>query len=96
MAQSAQICVVTESSLLIAVGDVTGHGIAAALLMATARAALRVSAVSLKGVRTTQYLDKCHLFRPENRTKTDIAITHFSDKAYERFSTAFQCRFAAQ
>lgn len=30
----------SESSLLVAVGDVTGHGIAAALLMATARGAL--------------------------------------------------------
>lgn len=34
---------VSESSLLIAVGDVMGHGIAAALLMASARAALRTN-----------------------------------------------------
>ncbi len=34
---------VSPSSLLIAVGDVMGHGIAAALVMATARAALRTS-----------------------------------------------------
>lgn len=36
---------VSESSLLIAVGDVMGHGIAAALLMASARAALRTNAL---------------------------------------------------
>jgi sigma-B regulation protein RsbU (phosphoserine phosphatase) len=34
----------SESSLLVAVGDVMGHGIAAALLMATARGALRCAA----------------------------------------------------
>jgi phosphoserine phosphatase RsbU/P len=38
------ISTVSPSSLLIAVGDVMGHGIPAALLMATARAALRTSA----------------------------------------------------
>jgi phosphoserine phosphatase RsbU/P len=34
----------TRSATMIAVGDVTGHGIASALVMATARAALRVQA----------------------------------------------------
>jgi serine phosphatase RsbU (regulator of sigma subunit) len=36
---------ISESSLLIAVGDVMGHGIPAALVMATVRAALRTSAL---------------------------------------------------
>src|SRR5262249_37327111 len=34
-----------DSSLLVAVGDVSGHGIAAALLMASARGALRGGAI---------------------------------------------------
>jgi sigma-B regulation protein RsbU (phosphoserine phosphatase) len=37
---------ISKSSLLIAVGDVMGHGIPAALVMATVRAALRTSALS--------------------------------------------------
>jgi len=37
---------ISKSSLLIAVGDVMGHGIPAALVMATVRAALRTSAIS--------------------------------------------------
>src|SRR5262249_51775366 len=37
---------ISTSSLLIAVGDVMGHGIPAALVMATVRAALRTSALS--------------------------------------------------
>src|SRR5262249_28642064 len=39
------IAPLSESSLLVAVGDVMGHGIAAALLMASARAALRSRAL---------------------------------------------------
>jgi phosphoserine phosphatase RsbU/P len=39
------IATLSPSSLLVAVGDVTGHGIPAALVMATARAALRTSAL---------------------------------------------------
>jgi phosphoserine phosphatase RsbU/P len=39
------IAQLSASSLLVAVGDVTGHGIPAALVMATARAALRATAL---------------------------------------------------
>jgi sigma-B regulation protein RsbU (phosphoserine phosphatase) len=39
------IAPLSPTSLLVAVGDVTGHGIPAALVMATARAALRASAL---------------------------------------------------
>lgn len=56
-----------ENRLLVAVGDVTGHGVAAALLMATARAAVR--ACSRSGQSPAQILgnvnhlladDRCH------------------------------------
>jgi sigma-B regulation protein RsbU (phosphoserine phosphatase) len=40
----------SESSLLVAVGDVMGHGVAAALLMATARAVLRCRALDRPGL----------------------------------------------
>ena len=40
-----EVAPISKSSLLIAVGDVMGHGIPAALVMATARAALRTSAL---------------------------------------------------
>ena len=66
-----------EGKLAVAVGDVTGHGIGAALLMASARAALR-SQATLHGD------DLSDLFRTLN-------IHLVRDTGDERFMTLFYC-----
>lgn len=62
----------TEGAALVAIGDVTGHGIAAALLMATARAALRVQA--------TEEGQLCQMLTRVNRLLA-------SDNRHARFMT---------
>src|SRR6185436_11708841 len=61
-----------DGSTIFAIGDVTGHGIAAALLMASARAALRVGAVETGTL--SQMMNKV------NRLLT-------TDKLHDRFMT---------
>ena len=72
----------SESSLLVAVGDVTGHGIAAAILMATVRGAFRYGALHEPGLgglmtRANQVLaaDNRH-----NRFMT-LALLEIDDKS---------------
>jgi sigma-B regulation protein RsbU (phosphoserine phosphatase) len=70
----------SASSLLVAVGDVMGHGIPAALVMATARAALRTSA-----------LRECGLGELLTRTNQVLA----ADNRHNRFMTLLLLRIDA-
>ncbi len=66
------VSTVTPSALMVAVGDVTGHGIPSALVMATARAALRTSALGKHSL--------CELM-----TRTNEVLS--SDNRHNRFMT---------
>jgi sigma-B regulation protein RsbU (phosphoserine phosphatase) len=70
----------SASSLLVAVGDVMGHGIPAALVMATARAALRTTALRERGLG-------------ELLTRTNRVLA--ADNRHNRFMTLLLLRIDA-
>ncbi|MEM8834916.1 MAG: SpoIIE family protein phosphatase [Planctomycetota bacterium] len=79
-----------EQSIAIAVGDVTGHGIAAALLMTTARALLRVTARKPGAIKELFETVNTHLWEdsPDGRFMTLYYLVIDAERHVARWASA--------
>lgn len=79
-----------ERSIAIAVGDVTGHGIAAALLMTTARALLRVTARKPGAIKELFETVNTHLWEdsPDGRFMTLYYLVIDAEQRVVRWASA--------